>query len=226
MRPSRHIAAITFAAFAAAPLGASAQSNPSADSIINSLRPGLGVGGGTRGIRPAAPPPSQPATPAASSAARPYAPAAPRPRPQMATTPAPSQPPAATGSAVSPAPAVTTTQGAPSVDLSVQFATGSAGLTRRDGTLDELGKALSSEALAGYRFRIEGHTDTVGSTEANMALSEQRAHKVVEYLHGKYNVDMNRLEAVGLGETQLLVPTPDQRSEPRNRRVHVVNLGA
>ena len=145
----------------------------------------------------------------------------------MATTPAAPQPPAVTGSAVSPAPAVTTTQGAPSVNLSVQFATGSAGLTpAATRTLDELGKALSSEALAGFRFRIEGHTDTVGSPEANMALSEQRAQKVVEYLHGKYNVDMGRMEAVGLGETQLLVPTPDQRSEPRNRRVHVVNLGA
>ena len=32
-------------------------------------------------------------------------------------------------------------------------------------------------------------------------------------------------EAVGLGETQLLVPTPDGQPEPRNRRVQVINLG-
>ena len=220
MRTSAHFAALVVLALGAAPVGVRAQGNPSADSIINSLRPGMGMGGGTRGIRPASPPSASPATPAASSAARSYVPA--RPHQQMATTPA------TTPAASVAAPVVTTsTQGAPSVNLSVQFATGSAELTPAAmRTLDELGKALSSEALAPYRFRIEGHTDTVGSPEANMALSEKRAQKVVEYLHGKFNVDTARLEAVGMGETQLLVPTPDQRSEPRNRRVHVVNISA
>ena len=49
-------------------------------------------------------------------------------------------------------------------------------------TLDELGRALASKDLAAYRFRIEGHTDTVGSRDYNRALSERRAEAVVDYV--------------------------------------------
>jgi outer membrane protein OmpA-like peptidoglycan-associated protein len=114
-----------------------------------------------------------------------------------------------------------------SVDLNVQFSTGSAQLTPAAmRTLNELGKALSSATLAQYHFRIEGHTDTVGTADANKALSERRAEAVVSYLSSKFGVDKSRLQAEGLGEESLLVPTPDQTAEIRNRRVHVVNTGA
>ena len=55
-------------------------------------------------------------------------------------------------------------------------------------TLDALGKALSSADLANYRFRIEGHTDTVGSKEYNRSLSERRAEAVVSYIETKFGV--------------------------------------
>ena len=56
---------------------------------------------------------------------------------------------------------------APSVNLQVEFPTNSAELTpQARETLDKLGHALTSQDLASYRFRIEGHTDTVGSTAA------------------------------------------------------------
>ena len=114
-----------------------------------------------------------------------------------------------------------------SLDLSVQFASGSAELTpAATHLLDRLGHALSSPALAGDRFRIEGHTDTVGTAEANKALSQQRAERVARYLQEKFNVDASRLAAEGVGEDDLLVRTADQVPEPRNRRVHIVNLGA
>ena len=116
---------------------------------------------------------------------------------------------------------------APSVDLTVQFANNSAELTPAAiRTLDQLGRALSSPALASYRFRIEGHTDTLGSADRNRALSDQRAKAVVDYLASRFAVDRARLEAVGLGQTQPLVPTGANVSEPRNRRVKVVNVGA
>jgi len=115
----------------------------------------------------------------------------------------------------------------PSVNLTVNFPTGSADLTPEAmATLDQLGAALSSSALASYRFRIEGHTDTVGSKEYNRSLSERRAEAVVNYIVTKYGVQSSRLQAVGMGEQGLLVSTPDQTPEPRNRRVQVVNLGA
>ena len=115
----------------------------------------------------------------------------------------------------------------PEVSLNVLFATGSADLTPQAiQTLNDLGRALTDPTLAAYKFRIEGHTDTVGSRDYNKALSEARATTVAEYLAGKFQVDRSRLQPVGMGEDGLLVPTPDQTSEQRNRRVLVVNAGS
>jgi OOP family OmpA-OmpF porin len=115
----------------------------------------------------------------------------------------------------------------PEVSLNVLFATGSADLTPQAvQTLDDLGRALTDPALAPYRFRIEGHTDTVGSRDYNKALSDRRAATVASYLAGKFQIDPNRLQSVGMGEDGLLVPTPDQTPEQRNRRVLVVNAGS
>ena len=115
----------------------------------------------------------------------------------------------------------------PEVSLNVLFATGSADLTPDAiQTLNDLGRALTDPALAAYKFRIEGHTDTVGSRDYNKALSEARATTVAEYLAGKFQVDRSRLQPVGMGQEGLLVPTPDQTPEQRNRRVLVVNAGS
>ena len=188
-------------------LPAFAQGNPSASQIINSLRPsGNLVTGGTRGIRLAAPPSDAAAAPAPA--------------------PSPTQQPRVASSKPVAVPAVAPASG-PAVNLTVNFATGSADLTPDAvRTLDELGSALSSKELAGYHFRIEGHTDTVGSAEYNRALSERRAEAVVDYIAKKFGVAPTRLQAVGMGEQGLMVPTPPQTAEPRNRRVQVVNLGA
>jgi len=114
----------------------------------------------------------------------------------------------------------------PSLDLNIVFHSGSAELTpASEGMLAKLGKALENPTLSSYRFRIEGHTDTVGTPEQNKALSQARAEKVATFLESKFGVSPDRLEAVGVGEDGLLVPTPDQTAEARNRRVHVVNLG-
>lgn len=184
--------------------------NPSSESIIQSLKP---TGGATtRGIHPVGPEagPAPAPAPMSGGGTATVHPIAPHGHGRMAAPPAA----AATG-------------GAPSVNLTVQFRTGSAELTpAAEHTLDELGHALSSPSLAGYRFRIEGHTDTVGNPEKNKALSQQRADQVIEYLASKFGVDKSRLEAVGMGEEGLLVQTPPQTSEPRNRRVTVVNVGA
>ena len=180
--------------------------NPSADQIINSLRPsGNLVKGGTRGIRLA------PSGDASS-------------QPEAAPSSTASQPRVAASKPVAVPAGATAT---PAVNLTVNFANGSAELTPAAiRTLDELGRALSSKDLADYRFRIEGHTDTVGSLDYNRALSERRAEAVVDYVAKKYGVDPSRLQAVGMGEDGLLVPTPPQTAEPRNRRVQVINLGA
>ena len=181
-------------AFTALP--AMAQGSPSADSIIQSLKPGGNLTNSLRGIKMANPS----GTAAAATAAT------------AAQTKAPAKAAAA--------------EAGPSVSLTVEFATGSADLTpQARQTLDQLGRALSSPDLAKFRFRIEGHTDTVGSAEANKALSQRRATAVAEYLQTNFGVTPTRLEAVGLGEEGLLVPTPPQTANAQNRRVKVIDLG-
>ena len=114
----------------------------------------------------------------------------------------------------------------PAVSLMVVFATGSAALTpQAEALVASLARALASPDLARSRFRIEGHTDTVGPAAMNQALSERRAATVRDVLVARYGMDAARIEAVGLGETRLLVVTPDGRAEARNRRVQVINLG-
>ena len=84
---------------------------------------------------------------------------------------------------------------------------------------------MSSPTLASYRFRIEGHTDAVGSHALNAVLSAHRADTVADYIATHYNIDRSRLTSVGMGDSQMLIPTPVGVPEPRNRRVQVVNLG-
>lgn len=117
--------------------------------------------------------------------------------------------------------------GMPSVSLNVDFASGSDSL--RPGamqTLDALGRALTNPELSAYRFRIDGHTDTVGPEDMNKALSERRAESVAHYLSEKFQVPAERMQVVGSGKDGLAVQTGDEVSEPRNRRVEVVNLGS
>ena len=76
-----------------------------------------------------------------------------------------------------------------------------------------------------YKFRVEGHTDTVGRPETNKVLSQQRAASVINYLMTKHGIDRSRLNAVGMGEDGLLVETGPGVPNSANRRVLVVNLG-
>jgi outer membrane protein OmpA-like peptidoglycan-associated protein len=148
--------------------------------------------------------------------------------PESATRGIRLRPPAGGDGAGAAAPPRDTTapEGVPAISLMVHFAPGSAQLTpQAEAALAPLGQALNAPALAGYRFRLEGHTDAVGSAAYNQRLSERRAATVRDHLVRRFGIDPSRLEAVGYGESQPLVPTPDGQAEPRNRRVQVVNLG-
>ena len=100
------------------------------------------------------------------------------------------------------------------MNLTVTFSSGSAQLTpQATRTLEELGKALASPDLAGFRFRVEGHTDTVGDEAMNRSLSERRAAAVVQFVASRFGIAPSRLEPVGLGESQPLVPTGDPAAD-------------
>jgi outer membrane protein OmpA-like peptidoglycan-associated protein len=225
--------ALAAALSALAPAAYAQQQNPSASQIIQSLTPsGNLTHGSVRGIRLANPsageqmsPTQMPAGGQGSAAASPQqrseSPGAGAPASSVASQPAPHHAHLRTAAHLA------TAHPAPSVNLNVDFATGSTDLTQSArSTLDQLGQALSSQQLAGYRFRIVGHTDTVGAPSANKELSQRRADAVASYLEQKFNVSANRLQAEGVGEQDLLVPTPPQTSNARNRRVEVINLGA
>lgn len=67
---------------------------------------------------------------------------------------------------------------------------------------------------------VVGHTDTVGSDRVNVPLSLARA-VVVRDLLVQIGVSSAMIEVSSHGKNNLLVPTPDQTPEPRNRRVEV-----
>lgn len=75
------------------------------------------------------------------------------------------------------------------------------------------------------RVEIQGHTDSQGSDEYNLRLSDGRANAVVNYLVQNFGIDRNRLVARGYGESMPVADnsTPDGRA--LNRRVEFVILG-
>ena len=105
-------------------------------------------------------------------------------------------------------------------DLQVSFVTGSAELTeagRREA--EKVIEALSRPALAGKKFRIEGHTDSVGSRDFNLDLSKRRAQAVVDYLASK-GADRSRFAVTGYGFDKPIPGT--SASNGANRRVEIV----
>ncbi|MDR0354870.1 MAG: OmpA family protein [Deltaproteobacteria bacterium] len=90
--------------------------------------------------------------------------------------------------------------------------------------LDTLGRAMTSPELAGSRFRLEGHTDAVGTFEYNMDLSRRRALSSQKYLMDNFGLSSSQLVIDGMGESR---PLPNIDPEDgRNRRVEVVNLSS
>jgi outer membrane protein OmpA-like peptidoglycan-associated protein len=220
---------------------ASAQTNPSAAQLIMSLAPTGAVSDTTRGIKPLAdstPPSGQiinslTPTGSVSTTDRGIKPLAPTGTVSDTDRGIKALPPSGMQMAASSAapaagamPLSSSDVAAPNANLAVDFQSGSANLTPQAmATLDQLGKALTSPQLSAYNFKIAGHTDTVGDASTNQSLSEQRAQAVKSYLETKFGVSDTRLQAVGLGENDLLIPTPPQTPEQRNRRVQIINLG-
>lgn len=68
---------------------------------------------------------------------------------------------------------------------------------------------------------INGHTDTMGSTEYNLWLSNRRATKVRDLLV-RSGVKPAHINVSNHGKGNPLIPTGDNVDEPRNRRVEIV----
>jgi photosynthetic reaction center M subunit len=87
--------------------------------------------------------------------------------------------------------------------------------------LDEIAALLTQHP--DVQLIIEGHTDSLGAADANLALSEQRARHVRQRLIGELGVDSTRIAGtVGYGSSRPRASndTPDGRR--LNRRVELV----
>lgn len=85
-----------------------------------------------------------------------------------------------------------------------------------NAALDEVTKLMDERK--DLTLTVEGHTDVRGTEQLNATLSQSRAKAVVDALV-KRGVARKRLNAVGLGATQPLVPGDDDVSNEKNRRV-------
>lgn len=99
------------------------------------------------------------------------------------------------------------------------FESGGAELTAESRAL--LPRILTdTQSRAAADVSIIGHTDTVGNAPANEALALQRAQWVADQL-AQAGLKPFAQTVASHGESSLLVPTPDDTPEPRNRRVEV-----
>jgi outer membrane protein OmpA-like peptidoglycan-associated protein len=87
-------------------------------------------------------------------------------------------------------------------------------------------RALVPQIIADMQARpapdltVIGHTDTTSDRASNMQLGMQRA-RVVRDLLVASGLDASQVDIASHGERNLLVPTPDNTPEPKNRRVEV-----
>jgi len=93
-----------------------------------------------------------------------------------------------------------------------------------------LGTYLSDEQLRGRKFRIEGHTDSVGVDpdgpwEDNWQLSSERSRAVLRYLSA-LGIDENRFHVTGFAATQPVSTNDTEEGRANNRRVDVIILDA
>jgi len=74
------------------------------------------------------------------------------------------------------------------------------------------------------KIEVAGHTDSIGSDEYNLKLSQKRAEAVKNVLIDKFGIDSNRIVAKGYGEKYPLVPNTTATNRALNRRVEIVNI--
>lgn len=92
--------------------------------------------------------------------------------------------------------------------------------------LTDESRALLPEILDTVKERaipevlVVGHTDTMGTPRANIDLGLTRATTVRNLLI-QVGLDPALVEVRSHGESDLLVKTPDETAEPRNRRVEI-----
>jgi OmpA-OmpF porin, OOP family len=69
---------------------------------------------------------------------------------------------------------------------------------------------------------VVGHTDNVGTIDANMKLSKERADAVVNSLVTKYGIAATRLKSYGVASLSPVASNDNEEGRAKNRRVELV----
>jgi OOP family OmpA-OmpF porin len=90
--------------------------------------------------------------------------------------------------------------------------------TIRERSLPYLNKVAALLIKKGISLKLGGHTDGIGSENANMKLSKDRAEAIKTYLVSQ-GANGSKIEAVGYGETQPIATNKTDAGRQQNRRV-------
>jgi len=90
-------------------------------------------------------------------------------------------------------------------------------------TLGRIADTLYHPSLLGYKFLIVGHTVSTGKREYNLTLSQRRADVIRDMLIGTFKISPKRLQAIGLGEEQML--DSGRPAAPVNQQLQIVTVG-
>src|SRR5581483_3991832 len=105
----------------------------------------------------------------------------------------------------------------------ITFETGKATFTpAAESVLEQLQRELL--VAGGTTIQIHGHTDNVGSADANQRLSEERAFAVKQWLMDKSSVNFpsERMTVFAHGATNPIAPNSTADGKAKNRRVEIV----
>jgi outer membrane protein OmpA-like peptidoglycan-associated protein/opacity protein-like surface antigen len=106
------------------------------------------------------------------------------------------------------------------------FASNSASLTYEGrNALNRLANDLLNDQVVIHNISIVGHTDSVGSTQSNQRLSEQRANSVASYLASR-GLNRGLMTVLGRGESQPIASNVNASGRAQNRRVNIVVKGS
>lgn len=105
----------------------------------------------------------------------------------------------------------------------VKFQSGSFDLaTEEKEKIDQVVERLKH--YPAFRILVSGHTSLLGDAQANKDLSRERAESVVRYLSVTYNINPNRMKAVGFGGERPLMKEDGESERAFNYRLPRVEV--
>jgi len=111
----------------------------------------------------------------------------------------------------------------PGLNLDIQFNPDSPVIRPESyRVLGRIADTLSDPKLQPYGFLIVGHTESTGRREDNLTLSQRRADSIRYVLATTFKISSKRLQAVGLGEEQLL--DAEHPKAPVNQQTQIVTV--